>query len=152
MFNSKPVQILFFVDGMTPTNEDIIAASGMNAHVMFRNARAVPAEGCLEVCDGVAGKVPPRYAAKYPTAEAAIEARAKKIAELSAKTGDSPAPVTPAAPTAGDAKANAGDAADKAADAPDASNKAASDAGAGESATGSAAPQGSAGSAWKSAK
>jgi hypothetical protein len=93
----KPLQVLFFVDGTAPTHDDIVAASQLNAHVMFRNARAVPAEGSLEKCDGVAGHVPPRYAATFPTAEAAIAARAAEMAALATKTGDTPAPVAPKA-------------------------------------------------------
>lgn len=94
----KPVRILFFVDGVAPTREDVLAASALNGHIMFRNARQVPAEGALEDCDGVAGKVPPRYAAKFPTAEAAIEARRVELAKLSGLVGDSPAPLAPVDP------------------------------------------------------
>lgn len=112
----KPARILYFVDGPSPKPEDFKAANELNANVSFRNARAVPAEGSLEECDGVAGKVPPRYAAKFPTAEEAIKARAAKLAALAQKTGDTPphlppggdqtaqngAGSPPAAPAAGD--------------------------------------------------
>ena len=93
----KPAKILFFVDGVAPSNEDFEAASKLTAQVVFRNARAVPAEGALEECDGVAGEVPPSYA-ELPTAEEAIAAHAEKLAALSKKVGDAPAPKAPAQP------------------------------------------------------
>lgn len=94
----KPAKILYFVDGVSPTPEDFEAASKMQAQVVFRNARAVPPEGALEECDGVAGKVPPTYAEAYPEADEAIEAHAAKLAKLAKKVGDSPAPKAPAKP------------------------------------------------------
>lgn len=89
----KSPKVLFFVDGMSPSPEDIAAAGALNAQVCFRNARHVPADGALEECDGVAGCVPPRYADKFPTAEQAIEKRAEMLAKMAA--GDSPAPAAP---------------------------------------------------------
>ena len=94
----KPAKILFFVDGVAPTPEDYEAASKLTAQVVFRNARAVPSEGALEECDGVAGKVPPTYAETYPEADEAIKAHAAKLAKLAKKVGDSPAPKAPAKP------------------------------------------------------
>ena len=94
----KPAKILYFVDGVSPTPEDFEAASKMQARVLFRNARAVPPEGALEECDGVAGKVPPTYAETYPEADEAIKAHAAKLAALAKKVGDSPAPKAPAEP------------------------------------------------------
>ena len=93
----KPAKILFFVDGVAPTPEDYEAASKLTAQVVFRNARAVPFEGTLEECDGVAGCVPGPYA-ELPTAEEAITAHAAKLAALAKKVGDSPAPKAPAKP------------------------------------------------------
>ena len=92
----KPAKILYFVDGVSPTPEDFEAASKMQAQVVFRNTRAVPPEGALEECDGVAGKVPPTYAEAYPEADEAIKAHAAKLAKLAKKVGDSPAPKAPA--------------------------------------------------------
>jgi hypothetical protein len=89
----KPAKILYFVDGVSPTPEDFEAASKLTAQVVFRNARAVPPEGALEECDGVAGKVPPTYAEACPEADEAIKAHAAKLAK---KVGDSPAPKAPA--------------------------------------------------------
>ena len=94
----KPAKILFFVDGVAPTPEDYEAASKLTAQVVFRNARAVPSEGTLEECDGVAGCIPGPYG-ELPTAEEAIEAHAAKLAALAEKVGDSPAPKAPAKPT-----------------------------------------------------
>ena len=99
----KPAKILYFVDGVSPTPEDFEAASKMQAQVVFRNARAVPPEGALEECDGVAGKVPPTYA-EIPTAEEAIKTVSDKLAALAKKVGDAPAPKAPAE-AAGAAKA-----------------------------------------------
>ena len=91
----KPAKILFFVDGVAPTPEDYEAASKLTAQVVFRNARAVPSEGTLEECDGVAGCIPGPYG-ELPTAEEAITAHAAKLAALAEKVGDSPAPKAPA--------------------------------------------------------
>ena len=91
----KPAKILFFVDGVAPTPEDYEAASKLTAQVVFRNARAVPSEGTLEECDGVAGCIPGPYG-ELPTAEEAIDAHAAKLAALAKKVGDAPAPKAPA--------------------------------------------------------
>ena len=99
----KHAKILFFVKGVSPTPEDFEEASKLRAQVVFRNAHAVPAEGALEQCDGVAGHVPAPYADK-PTAEEAIKTVSDKLAALAKKVGDSPAPKAPAKP-AGAAKA-----------------------------------------------
>jgi hypothetical protein len=87
----KPAKILYFIDGFSPTPEDFEAASKLTAQVSFRNAQHVPAEGALEDCDGVAGCVPAPYEGK-PTAEEAIKAVTEKLAALSKKVGDEPAP------------------------------------------------------------
>ena len=91
----KPAKILFFVKGVSPTPEDFEEASKLQAQVVFRNAQAVPAEGTLEQCDGVAGHVPAPYA-ELPTAEEAIKAASDKLAALAKKVGDAPAPKAPA--------------------------------------------------------
>lgn len=89
----KPAKILFFVDGNAPTPEDFAAAAELNAQVMFRNARAVPSEPhSLEICDGVAGKVPKLYADAYPEAGEAIKKKAAELKALTSKVGDAPAP------------------------------------------------------------
>lgn len=89
----KPAKILYFVDGNAPTPEDFAAAAELNAQVMFRNARAVPSEPhSLEICDGVAGKVPKLYADAYPEAGEAIKKKAAELKALTSKVGDAPAP------------------------------------------------------------
>ncbi len=89
----KPAKILYFVDGNAPTPEDFAAAAELNAQVMFRNARAVPSEPhSLEICDGVAGKVPKLYADAYPEAGEAIKKKAAELKVLASKVGDAPAP------------------------------------------------------------
>ena len=105
----KPAKILFFVDGVAPTPEDYEAASKMTAQVVFRNARAVPSEGTLEECDGVAGCIPGPYG-ELPTAEEAIKAHAAKLAALAKKVGDAPAPKAPAKPANAPAAAAKGQA------------------------------------------
>lgn len=141
----KAPKILFFVDGMAPSAEDLAAASEINGQVVFRNARAVPSEGALETCDGVAGKVPPQYS-KLPTAEQATAKRAAKVKALASKVGDSPAPAAPVAPQGN---------ADPAQGTASAATGAQDGAGAGEPATDpakdvapGAAPAGNAGAAW----
>lgn len=89
----KPAKVLYFVDGNAPTPEDFAAAAELNAQVMFRNARAVPSEPhSLEICDGVAGKVPKLYADAYPEAGEAIKKKAAELKALTSKVGDAPAP------------------------------------------------------------
>ncbi len=105
----KPAKILFFVDGVAPTPEDYEAASKLTAQVVFRNAQAVPAEGTLEECDGVAGCIPGPYG-ELPTAEEAIKTHAAKLAALAKKVGDAPAPKAPAKPANAPAAAAKGQA------------------------------------------
>ena len=105
----KPAKILFFVQGVSPTPEDFEEASKLKAQVVFRNARAVPAEGALEECDGVAGHVPAPYA-ELPAAEEAIKAHAAKLTALAKKVGDAPAPKAPAKPANAPAAAAKGQA------------------------------------------
>lgn len=94
----KPLKILFFVNGPAPSAENYAEAATISANVCFRNARCVPADATgLEECDGVTGAVPPVYAAKFPTAEDALEARAEKIKALAEKVGDEAAPKKTAA-------------------------------------------------------
>ncbi|AKU43029.1 hypothetical protein RCTITAN_12 [Rhodobacter phage RcTitan] len=121
----KALKILYFVRGAAPSPAQLAEAHSLNANVCFRNALAISNEAALEACDGVSGDVPPVYSAKFPAAEAALEARAKSIAALSAKVGDEPAPKkgddgpTAAAMTKpADAPAKAGKAAPAAATAP----------------------------------
>lgn len=90
---TKRARILFFIAGPMPSDKDIVAASKLNADVVYRNANAVSEESqSLEICDGVAGKVPPIYEKAYPSAKDAIAAKEKEIAALAAKVGDEPAP------------------------------------------------------------
>lgn len=96
--------ILFFVAAAMPTAEDFEAAEQLGPNVKFRNASMVPAEGCLEKCDGVAGQVPERYAEAFVSAEDAIAAY-----EEARKEGAQ----TPAAEALKPAKATAPKAADK---------------------------------------
>lgn len=105
----KPAKILFFVKGVSPTPEDFEEASKLQAQVVFRNAQAVPAEGTLEECDGVAGHVPAPYG-ELPAAEEAIKAHAAKLAALAKKVGDAPAPKAPAKPANAPAAAGKGQA------------------------------------------
>jgi hypothetical protein len=66
-------RILFFINGSIPSEEEVAEAESLGFNVTFRNALFVAAEGALEACDGVAGDVPERYAAKYPSAEEVVE-------------------------------------------------------------------------------
>ena len=59
---------LYFIEGMVPTPEDVLAANELDGRVSFRNAHLVDNDGAsaLEECDSVHGKVPPRYKAAFP--------------------------------------------------------------------------------------
>lgn len=72
--------ILYFLAGAQTTPADVAAARELKANIGFRNASAVPSEGSLEHCDGVAGAVPARYAAAFPTAVEAVAAYDAAIA------------------------------------------------------------------------
>lgn len=89
----KLAKILYFVSGPAPSAAQLAEALEMNANVMFRNATAVPAEQhSIELCDGVAGDVPPLYANAYPDYEDAIAAKTSELKALSDKVGDEAAP------------------------------------------------------------
>lgn len=66
-------RILFFIIGSLPTEEQIEEAESLGFNVVFRNASFSSDEGALEICDGVTGEVPKRYAEKYPSAEEVID-------------------------------------------------------------------------------
>jgi len=65
---------LFFIASAIATDAESDEAMELGPNVAFRNATLVSTEGALEVCDGVAGIVPQRYADARPTAREAIEA------------------------------------------------------------------------------
>jgi hypothetical protein len=63
-------RILFFVDGPTPTEDQMKAAAEYGPGVSFRNARLIKEDAPLEDCDGVAGEaIPPMYADAFPSAD-----------------------------------------------------------------------------------
>jgi hypothetical protein len=93
-------RILFFIDGVSPSKEDLIQSRALDAQICFRNARMVPTDGALETCDGVAGAVPARYKKQYPPAELAIEMKAAAYEKSLESLGDTPAPVVASAPAA----------------------------------------------------
>ncbi len=105
-------RILFFILGALPTAEEVGEAEALGFNVVFRNALLVPAEGALEACDGVAGEVPERYAAAFPSAEEVleefkagssfektekVEKKAEKVKEPKAPEGKAPVPNASAA-------------------------------------------------------
>lgn len=62
--------ILYFINGMAPTEAQAEEAAGLKANVRFRNALLVDNAGAeaLEECDGVMGDVPPRYQRAFGSA------------------------------------------------------------------------------------
>jgi hypothetical protein len=72
MFKKYP-KIIFFIPDAMPTLEEILAAEDFGPNTVFRNASFVQDEGALEICDGVAGAVPDRYAETYRPAEEVLE-------------------------------------------------------------------------------
>lgn len=87
----KALKILFFIKGPAPSPEQRQEALSINGNVCFRNAAVIRDGDYVEPCDGVAGEVPKAYK-KLPSAKEAMDARAKKIEELSKAIGDSKAP------------------------------------------------------------
>lgn len=70
----KYPRILFFINGPVPSAADYDAAEAFGPNCVFRNARLAEDDtGAMEICDGVAGEVPQRYADLRPTAEFAID-------------------------------------------------------------------------------
>jgi hypothetical protein len=61
-------RVLYFINGMVPTDEQINDARRFGPNVGMRNALQVAslAMSPLEECDAVAGEVPARYAKVYP--------------------------------------------------------------------------------------
>lgn len=59
-FNKNKPRILFFVDGMVPSELDKAEAATLGK-VAFRNAHRINSEDQPEACDYVAGLVPPNY-------------------------------------------------------------------------------------------
>lgn len=74
-----PAKVLYFTDGSVPTSEDYTAAESIGRGVVFRNARKIVPGAPLENCDAVAGKVPPDYAAIYPSVEKADAGTAQTV-------------------------------------------------------------------------
>jgi len=72
-------KIIYFIRDGVPTDEEMKDAYRYGGGVVFRNASFVPAAGCLESCEGVAGSVPGRYAAKFPPAQEALSAYVKSL-------------------------------------------------------------------------
>lgn len=90
MVASRIPFVLFFHRGMNPTDEHMAAASAIGARIGYRNADQVGATAmsALEECDGVAGDVPDRYAAAFPSAQTAIdEGRLLRISDLDRRHG-----------------------------------------------------------------
>lgn len=86
----KKPEIIFFVDGMRTTPEEIIESQKYAiGKVRFQNARLVTERE--EGVDGVAGTVPPPYAG-YKTAAQAIEEYTKALESARRASGDSVAP------------------------------------------------------------
>lgn len=83
-------RILYFIEGMNPTDEqkDDIARFGPNA--AFRNAHQVGAVAMspLEECDAVAGAVPDRYAKVYPNiSDVDFQGRLPRMSDFDRPTG-----------------------------------------------------------------
>ena len=87
----KLAKILYFIEGPLPTGEQQHEAANIRGDVSFRNALAVPEEevGCLEDCDGVAGKVPDVYAQAFPSANEAVAKYNAKLKAQRDRVGDS---------------------------------------------------------------
>lgn len=58
-------KVLFFTEGMVPTDDEYKAMEGIGRGVMVRNASKIVPGAPLENCDAVAGAVPFDYAAIY---------------------------------------------------------------------------------------
>lgn len=88
----KLAKIIHFINGVSPSVEDLEIASSMQAHVVFRNARVISSDCGLEDCDGVSGLVPETYESVFPKASEAIQTHLDKLSQLTSKVGDKQAP------------------------------------------------------------
>lgn len=60
----KGKRLLYFIDGMKPSEFDIKLAGLFHCGVAFRNAQVAKTEESIESCDYVFGDYPERYAHK----------------------------------------------------------------------------------------
>lgn len=92
-------KILFFVDGMVPSDLDKAEAETLVLppyKVSFRNAQKVDADSNPEHCDFVAGVVPPNYA-HFPRAEPVDGSAATPVPSAPQAAPVAPTPVPPVA-------------------------------------------------------
>lgn len=67
----KSARVIYFIQGATPTEQELAAAEQLGNNVVFRNAQFAT-EACPESCDAVAGSViPAAYAATKRVGELA---------------------------------------------------------------------------------
>lgn len=59
-------RVLFFINGMNPSDDEKQEANDYGPGVVFRNAQFVSNDGPIEDADAVAGMVPDRYAEALP--------------------------------------------------------------------------------------
>lgn len=91
----KLPRILYFINNVNPTDDEVEAAAKIRGNVSFRNARNIPEDGALEACDGVAGEVPTRYAKKFEHFEQAIAKFDESLKKAKVESGDSEPPKKP---------------------------------------------------------
>lgn len=78
--------ILFFIAAATPSPKEFAEAMTYGPNVRYRNAQYIKESDALEICDGVAGQVPEKYAEAFPTAKEACEKYADEMrAEIEGK-------------------------------------------------------------------
>jgi len=87
----KLPRILYFINGIAPSEKDLAEAEKIQGVVSFRNAKHVSEDSGVETCDGVAGAAPASYSS-FPTAQEAVQAYVASVDSLRNKVGDSKAP------------------------------------------------------------
>ena len=76
-------KILYFIEGPIPTEEELHYAKQLSGEVTFRNAAGVTDDThAIELCDGVAGKVPEVYAHRYPQAQTSMDKTREQLKKM----------------------------------------------------------------------
>lgn len=74
-------KILYFVDGLAPTPEDVKKAGKIEGVVLYRNTQTFDPSDFLEACDAVAGNPPQAYIDKYDFVNPGVKKKAVEKGE-----------------------------------------------------------------------
>lgn len=90
----KARRLLYFINGPTPTDEDVVIAQGFAGEgydVVYRNADKVSPSECVEQFDEIAGAIPAVYERAKEAKAAALQSEAQFVAQSDAPPAPAPA-------------------------------------------------------------